>query len=55
MIAPTLFPATYLTGGPLVGTIVADSALAASRVYAVSSAVLGAWAGQWVYSNWLAR
>jgi hypothetical protein len=55
LVAPTLWPASYLTGGPLVGTIFADSALAASRVYAVSSAAVGAWAGQWVYSNWLAR
>ena len=55
MIAPSLWPVSYLTGGPLVGTIFADSALAASRVYTVTSAVVGAWAGQWVYSNWLAR
>jgi hypothetical protein len=55
LVAPSLWPATYLTGGPLVGTIFADSALAASRVYTVTSAVVGAWAGQWVYSNWLAR
>jgi hypothetical protein len=55
LVAPGLWPASYVTGGPLVGTILADSALAASRLYTVTSAAAGAWAGQWVYTNWLAR
>lgn len=55
IVAPGLFPASYATGGPLVGTIFADTALAASRVYAVTSAAVGGWTGQWVYTNWLSR
>jgi hypothetical protein len=55
IVAPALFPVSYMYGGPLAGTIFADSALAASRVYAVSSAAIGGWAGQWVYTNWLSR
>jgi len=55
MLTPTLFPATYMTGGPLVGTIVADTAVSASRIYAISSAAIGGWTGQWIYSNWLTR
>jgi hypothetical protein len=55
LLAPTLWPVSYLTGGPLVGTIFADSALAASRVYTVTSAAAGGWVGQWVYTNWLSR
>jgi hypothetical protein len=55
LVAPSLWPVSYLTGGPLVGTIFADSALAASRVYTVTSAAAGGWVGQWVYTNWLSR
>ncbi len=46
-----LFPGTYAHGGPLVGTAIADSALAASRIYAVSSAVAGGYIAYWLGSR----
>jgi hypothetical protein len=49
VLAPTLFPMSHAAGGPLAGTLLADTAISASRLYAVSSAVAGAFVGQWLY------
>lgn len=51
VLAPTVIPASNALGGPLAGSIVADGAIAASRVYAISSAVAGAFIGQWLYEK----
>jgi hypothetical protein len=51
VLAPMLFPVANAAGGPLAGTIVADSVVSASRIYAVSSAVAGAFLGQWIYDR----
>ncbi|MCC7273168.1 MAG: hypothetical protein IT561_10920 [Alphaproteobacteria bacterium] len=50
MVAATLAP-PLAAGAPLAGTVIADSALAASRIYAVGSAVLGAWVADWLYNS----
>lgn len=46
-------------GGALTGSVTAgvalESALATSRVYAISSAVVGALVGQWIYDRAMAR
>lgn len=55
ILAPTLFPVSNAAGGPVAGTILADSAIAASRVYAISSAVAGAFIGQWIYDQFSER
>ncbi len=41
--------------GPLTAGVALESAIATSRVYAVSSAVAGAFIGQWIYDRTIAR
>jgi len=48
-VASTYFaPAMMMAGGPLAGTVVGNTAVAASRVYAVSSAVAGSLTAYWL-------
>lgn len=48
VVAGYVAPTTMVAGGPLAATLVADSAIAASRIYAVTSAVVGGLVGNWV-------
>lgn len=51
VVTAYFFPGVFAYGAPLAGTVVAESALAASRIYAITSAALGGVAGNWVMTR----
>jgi len=55
VVTAYLSPGAMMAGGPLAATAVADSAIAASRIYAVTSAVVGALAGNWFAQSYAGR